>query len=218
MPRGIDISEFNGNIDINEIINGVRPDFVIIRAGDGDYWDCYLYDYIAECIKAEIPYGLYWLIRDWSIASAERTAANLAAFADKQKVRPSVGIWCDVEGEYDADPSKAIPYVDAFCRTIEDSGYYAGIYCNQYYHNFLYPALSRFDCWIAFWDDDPNDDPGYGTMKQYSTSRGRLDLDVCFVPLETYQIKKDPELTLEERVKILEDKIKRLEELIKNDH
>ena len=211
MPKGIDISEFNGNVDLKKL----KPEFVIIRAGDGDYVDVDVFENIEKCIEENIPYGLYWLIRDWSIASAEATASRLCEFALSQTVPPSIGIWCDVEGEYDDEPDQAIPFVDAFCRTVEDCGFYAGIYCNQHYHNSLYPALSRFDCWIAFWDDDPYDDPGYGTMKQYSTSKGRLDLDVCFVPLDTYKIQKpDPALSLEDRVSILEDKIKRLETLI----
>ena len=218
MPQGIDISEFNGNLNLWNI----KPDFVIIRAGDGSYIDCDLYENIEQCIEHNIPYGLYWLIRDWSIASAEKTAANLCRIADNQKVKPSVGIWCDVEGEYDDEPSQAIPYVDAFCRTVEDCGYYAGIYCNMHYHDNLYPALDRFDCWIAYWDEDPYDDPGYGTMKQYSTSKGRLDLDVCFVPLSTYQIQKeekpviiDPIEDLYNKINQITEKLEKLEEKLK---
>lgn len=215
MPLGIDISEFNGDVNIAEL----NPDFVIIRAGDGNYVDVDVFENIEKCRAAGIPYGLYWLIRDWSIASAEATATRLCEFAAAQPVIPTVGIWCDVEGEYDDDPSAAIPFVDAFCRTVEDCGFYAGIYCNQHYHDSLYPALSRYDCWIAYWDDDPEYDPGFGTMKQYSTSKGRLDLDVSFVPLGTYQLQTDPTpkpaLSLEDRVSILEDKIKQLERKLK---
>lgn len=213
MPRGIDISEFQGDFNLAKY----APDFVIIRAGDGDYWDERLDQNVNKAIAAGIPYGLYWLIRSWSIADAEQCAWKLCQYADKRSVKPSVGIWCDVEDEYDADPEDAIPYVDAFCRTIEDEFYYAGIYCNQYYHDCLYPDLGRYDCWIACWDEDPHDDPGYGTMKQYSTSDGTLDLDVCFVPLSTYDLTQDHDkpLTLDERVKILEDKIQALERKLK---
>lgn len=207
MPLGIDISEFNGDFDIRNNI-----DFVIIRAGDGEYWDAMLRENIRKAISAGVPYGLYWLIRDHKISNAEATAAELCRFADEQKVRPTVGIWCDVEDEYDDDPSYAIPFVNAFCATVEDSGYYAGIYCNYWYYYHLYPALCKFDCWIADWDDDPETDPEVGTMKQYSTSGGVLDKDVSFVPLSTYQIVKDETpLTLEQRVKILEDKVKSIE-------
>lgn len=204
---GVDISEFNGDFNLQK-----GTGFVIIRAGDGDYWDARVQQNIDKAIRENVPYGLYWLIRDWKIANAEATASELCRFADKQKVRPSVGIWCDVEDEYDQDPSEAIPYVNAFCGTVEDCGYYAGIYCNYWYHDHLYPALSKYDCWIADWDEDPETDPEVGTMKQYSTTDGVLDRNVCFVPLSTYQIIKDEKpLTLEQRVKILEDKIKELE-------
>ena len=204
---GVDISEFNGDFFISREL-----DFIIIRAGDGDYWDAQLKKNIARAKAAGVPYGLYWLIRDWKIANAEATAAELCRFADEQDYKPTVGIWCDVEDEYDRDPSEAVPYVNAFCATVEDCGFYAGIYCNYWYHDHLYPALSKYDCWIADWDEDPETDPGVGTMKQYSTSNGVLDRNVCFVPLSTYQIIKDEKpLTLEQRVKILEDKIKEIE-------
>ena len=214
MPRGIDISEFNGNFNIR----GYQPDFVIIRAGDGNYWDARLDENVNKCIDANIPYGLYWLIRDWKISDSEQTAANICKYANTRIEIPTVGIWCDVEDEYDDDPAKAIPFVDAFCRTIEDEGYYSGIYCNQHYYQSLYPNLERFDCWNAVWDDDPHDDPGYGTMKQYSNSDGKLDLDVSFVPLSIYDLKHKepapPSATLEDRVKVLEDKIKLIERIL----
>lgn len=201
MPKGIDISEFQGDIDLASY----SPDFVIIRAGDGEYWDVKCQDYIDQAIRYGIPYGLYWLIRSWTIAEAEENASQLVKFANRQKVKPTVGIWCDVEDEYDNDPEEAIPFVYAFCGAIEDSGYYAGVYCNHWYHDNLYPDLGRFDCWIAEWDNDPHSDPGVGTMKQYGIV-GNIDRDVCFVPLSTYQI-KDTELSLEDKVNILWDKI-----------
>ena len=208
MNLGVDISEFNGNFKITPDL-----DFVIIRAGDDDYWDYRLQENIDKAVSAGVPYGLYWLIRDHTIAAAEKTAAALCAFADGQKVAPSVGIWCDVEAEYDHDPSEAIPYVKAFCGSVQDSGYYAGIYCSWWYYEHLYPSCAAFDCWIADWDNDPDNDPGVGTMKQYSTSGGTLDRDVSFVQLSVYQLNSDPKpaLTLDERVKALEDKVKELE-------
>lgn len=208
MHKGIDISEFQGDMNIA----ARHPEFVIIRAGDGDYWDVKCQDNINKCIRAGIPYGLYWLIRAWTIAEAEENAAALCKFADSQKERPSIGIWCDVEDEYDNDPEDAIPFVEAFCATVEDCGYYAGIYCNHWNYDNLYPDLGRFDCWIADWDDNPNHDPGLGTMKQYGIVDD-VDVDVCFVPLDTYGLDPDePVLSLEDRVRILEDKIKSMED------
>ena len=214
MPKGIDISEFQGDINIKNL----DPDFVIIRYGDGGYEDIRCQQNINKCIEAGIPYGLYWLIRSWTMADAEYHASDICKFADKQKVPPAIGIWCDVEDEYDNDPEDAIPFVETFCATVEDCGYYTGIYCNQWYHDNLYPDLGRFDCWIAEWDEDPHEDPGYGTMKQYSTA-GNLDRDVSFVPLSTYDIrsgKPDPEpLTLDDRVSIIERKIEEIERKLK---
>lgn len=183
---GIDISEWQGDINLKSL----RPEFVIIRAGDGDYWDAQLSDNIRKCQELNIPYGLYWFLRDHDTASADKTARALCAFANGQYYTPTMGIWCDVEDpeEWNYNAANAIDPARAFCQAVENMGYYAGIYCNWDFYGKLYPALSAFDTWLADWDDT-TEDTVPGTMKQYSNSDGKLDLDVCFVDLRSYSTK-----------------------------
>ena len=184
MPKGIDISEFQG--DINLLNYDI--DFVIIRAGDGSYWDDHLDINIKKAIQSDTPYGLYWLIRDYKIADAEKTAARLCEYADAQAVRPTVGIWVDLEDEWDDDPLVCVKPAQAFLATVEDHNYYAGYYCNWHYWDQIHEHLAKYDCWIADWDEDMNSDPNVGTMKQYAVW-GNVDRDVTFVPLETYNLR-----------------------------
>ena len=189
MPKGIDISEFQGDINLNNY----DIDFVIIRAGDGSYWDDHLDINIQKAINAGLPYGLYWLLRDYKIAEAEKTAARLCEYADSQAVRPTVGIWVDLEDEWDDDPLVCVKPAQAFLATVEVHKYYAGYYCNWHYWDQIHDHLSKYDCWIADWDEDMDDDPNVGTMKQYAVW-GNVDRDVCFVPLETYNLQSnDPQ-------------------------
>lgn len=213
---GIDVSEFQAGLDLAE--HG--PDFVIIRYADGDYKDFACQDFINQAAAAGIPYGLYYLIRSASKAEAKKEAADILAFADSQKVRPSMGIWADVE-DRDSRLNMALA-ADQFCYDVQKGGYYAGIYCNWDYYKDLYPLCSDYDCWIANWSGvDPNDSPG--TMQQYGTSGGVLDQDVSFVPLETYNIRKDnrpepvepePEPDIQSILAEIREKLNQLEALI----
>lgn len=186
MFKGIDISEWQGSFNWPEI------DFIIIRAGDGTYWDAMLEENISKAVRSGIPYGLYWFIRDHSASGASMTASKIIQYVDQLKTGPTMGIWADIEDNDEwGDPSTAITPAISFCKTIEASGYYTGIYCNWYFHDKLYPACSAYDCWIADWDSILDDAPG--TLQQYSTSHGTLDLDISFVDdISIYDLKKVP--------------------------
>lgn len=184
---GIDISEWQGDFDLKKH----NPEFVIIRAGDGDYWDVRLDENIQKAVDLNIPYGLYWFLRDHTGAAAARTAAALVDFALSIPHPPTMGIWCDVEDndEWNGNPNTAREPAYAFCEEVEKAGFYAGIYCNWYFRDALFPYCGRFDCWIADWDG--GDDPvcSGSTMRQYSNSNGKLDLDVSFIELSDYDLR-----------------------------
>ncbi len=210
MYYGIDISEFQEGIDIQEH----NPEFVIIRYADGSYKDRCCAAFINQCRAAGIPYGLYYLIRSKTEDEARAEASDILKYISGLEYKPSVGIWADVEDR--ANYTGMVNATKTFCQTIQNAGYYAGIYCNWSYYRVLYPDCYAFDCWIADWNGpDPNGCPG--TMQQYSNSAGYLDLDVSFVPLETYQIKKVPETSpgAKELIHEIRDKLDKLEALIK---
>lgn len=205
---GIDVSEFQSGLDLKS----KDPEFVIIRYADGSYHDIACGSFIDQCREYGIPYGLYYLIRSSTPGEARIEAYDILKYIRDHNYRPAMGIWADVEDRsiFDgmADAAKE------FCSTIQGAGYYAGIYCNWSYYRELYPDCSAYDCWIADWSGpDPNGVPG--TMQQYSTSGGVLDLDCSFVPLSTYDLGRTGKTPAKELIEDIREKLKELEELLK---
>ena len=95
--RGIDISEFNGSVDIVALQGQV--DFVIIRCGYGsDYAnqdDPQFEANVKKCQAAGIPWGTYLYSYAKTKAMAQSEAAHTLRLL--QGRRPPYGVWYDVE-------------------------------------------------------------------------------------------------------------------------
>lgn len=193
---GIDISSWQGDIDLAKL----NPGFVILRAGYGNSADNKAVRNMALCERLGIPYGVYWYSYALSVEAAKKEAATCLALI---KGRPiSVGVWIDMEdadgykarnGALRKDLTSAMSY--AFAETIEDAGYYSGIYTSlSWLRDGYVDGCERFDKWIACWGSNSGelttDTSQYGTMHQYAGDINRngysIDLNVCYVPLSTY--------------------------------
>lgn len=191
---GIDISEHNGNIDLNQY----KDQFVIIRAGYGfNTVDKKFKRNVEECIRLGIPFGFYW----YSYALNKTDAVTEAAFfiktiaPYKDKIR--VGVWLDMEDadHYKINHGLAIkhdtiaPISKAFAEKVEAAGYYSGIYTSKSWLPYLAPECDRFDKWVASWgpvnNGQINDDTRkYGTILQFTSKP--LDRDLMYVDISHY--------------------------------
>lgn len=182
--KGIDISQFNGDVDIKGLKGQV--DFIIIRCGyGGDYTnqdDTQYRANVRKCEAAGIPYGVYLYSyarnRDMALSEARHTLRLL------EGRRPLYGVWYDVE-------DVTLPYGEqladncvTYCNALEDAGLYCGIYSSLSWWRtrLTSPKLSKYDKWVAQWNSTL-DYPGAG-MWQYS-DRGvlngrRFDMDRAF--------------------------------------
>ena len=76
--------------------------------------------------------------------------------------------------------------VDAFAKTIEEAGYYFGVYTNiNWYKNILsgYELNKKYDWWIAYWGDSAPDNIDYGIWQNtssYQVGSSKIDSDYCF--------------------------------------
>lgn len=154
LATGIDISEFNGNVDINAMKGQI--DFVIIRCGYGsDYEgqdDTEFEANVRKCDAAGIPYGVYL----YSYAQNEEMAKSEAAHTLRllKGKRPLYGVWYDIEDSSLPDGEAIVNNVIAYCDTVQAAGYYCGVY------SFLYwlqtrlnsPRLAKYDKWVAQWN------------------------------------------------------------------
>lgn len=134
----IDVSKYNGSINWNK----VETNAVIIRLGYRGYGSgkCVLDDAFATNIKgadkAGIPIGLYFFTQAITVAEAKEEANFVLNNIGKYEV--SYPIYIDSEysntqrnGRADKiGKSLRTNIVKAFCETIQNAGYKAGVYAS----------------------------------------------------------------------------------------
>ena len=188
---GIDVSHHQGLIDWAAVKKaGVQ--FAILRAGFGREISqkdgCFEENYVA-CKAAGIPVGAYWYSYATDTAAARKEAATcLKAIEGKSFEYP---VWFDQEyepGIKALTDLQRVEIVKAFCNTLEDAGYYTGLYCSRdWLKNYLISdQLKAYDVWVAAYASDPGSVPlPYGMWQYSSTGRiqgiaGNVDLDVAY--------------------------------------
>lgn len=157
--RGIDISEHQGNINLEALKNQI--DFVIIRVGYGRSTLDDKFKRNADlCVKLGIPFGFYWYSYALSVEDARREAMSFLNAIEPYKDKYSYGCWFDME---DADHYKqkhGMPSNETlrqmcamFCKIVEESGYYVGVYASQSWFNNQLKGdeLKPYDKWLAQW-------------------------------------------------------------------
>ena len=151
--RGIDISEFNGNVDIAALKGQVE--FVIIRCGYGSDYpnqdDSQFEANVKKCQAAGIPWGTYLYSYAKTKAMAQSEAAHTLRLL--QGRRPPYGVWYDVEDSSLPSGEALIDNVVAYCQALEAAGLYCGVYATlSWWEGRLNsPRLDRFDKWVAQW-------------------------------------------------------------------
>lgn len=194
---GIDISKHNGDINLEPY----RGQFVIIRAGYGNFTkDEKFARNVIECKRLGIPFGVYLYSYALNAEEAKEEAHALLKALEPIKNEIKVGVWFDME---DADGYKrkhgfkfthenisAICY--AFAKTIEDAGYYSGIYTSSSWLQYIKPECDRFDKWVASWGTNDgtlqNDTSKFGTIHQYTSKP--IDKNIMYADISRYDMNK----------------------------
>lgn len=193
---GIDVSKWNGDIDW-EVVKAEGVDFAIIRCGyrgSSSGWlieDPYFFKNLSEAKKAGIQVGVYFFTQATDMVEAvEEASMVISLLGDAQIEYP---IFIDTEGAggngradgLDANTRTLV--CNAFCKTIQNAGYEAGIYAsrNWYYNNLNTDELSEYKIWLAEYTQTPLYD-GHYDMWQYTSNgsvagiEGRVDLNVSY--------------------------------------
>ena len=194
---GIDISKHNGDINLEPY----RGQFVIIRAGYGNFTkDEKFARNVIECKRLGIPFGVYLYSYALNAEEAKAEAHALLKVLEPIKNNIKVGVWFDME---DADGYKkkhgfkfthenisAICY--AFAKTIEDAGYYSGIYTSSSWLQYIKPECDRFDKWVASWGTNDgtlqNTTSEFGTLHQYTSKP--IDKNIMYADISRYDMNK----------------------------
>ncbi|MCM1056988.1 MAG: glycoside hydrolase family 25 protein [Firmicutes bacterium] len=182
---GIDVSKWNGDIDWDKVRNA-GVEFAIIRAGyRGSVTGSLVEDpYFAANIKGAtasgIPVGVYFFTQAVNeVEAVEEASAVLRLVKEYDLEYP---IFIDTEGAGGngradgLDVENRTLVCEAFCRTIENAGYQAGVYGSRnWYNNRLHTDRLDNDyyIWLAEYRSVPLYQ-GYYQMWQY-TSKGSVD-------------------------------------------
>lgn len=153
MFKIIDVSKWNGTIDFTKVkATGVKG--VIIRAGYGktiEQKDKTFERYYADAKAAGLHIGSYWYSYANDVATATIEAnVFLAAIKNKKFDLP---VYLDMEEASQVKLPKSLctQMAVAFCGTLENAGYYAGVYSFDSFFNSSWELSiqSRYTCWPA---------------------------------------------------------------------
>lgn len=191
----IDVSKYNGSINWNKVETGA----VIIRLGYRGYGsgECVLDDAFSANIKgaskAGIPIGLYFFTQAITISEAKEEANFILNNIGKYEI--SYPIYIDSEysntkhnGRADKiGKSLRTNIVKAFCETIQNAGYKAGVYASTSWFGSMLniSELSDFEIWVAQYASACKLSAEYG-MWQHSSKgsvsgiSGNVDLNHCY--------------------------------------
>lgn len=181
---GIDVSKWNGDIDWKKVKeSGVE--FSIVRAGyrgsvtGSIVVDPYFEENMKEAASAGVLTGVYFFTQAVNEVEAVEEASAVIELIKEYNI--DFPIYIDTEGAGGngradkLDKETRTLVCEAFCRTIENAGYKAGVYAsrNWYYNNLETARLEQYQIWLAEYRSVPLYQ-GYYNMWQY-TSKGQID-------------------------------------------
>lgn len=180
--RGIDISAHQGDINLSALKSQI--DFVIIRVGYGvsGSIDTKFKRNADLCKSLGIPFGFYWYSYALNVSGAEQEAQNFLNAVAPYKDSYSMGCWFDMEDADGYKKKNGMPsnstlraMCAAWCKKVEEAGYYAGIYASEsWFKNQLNSSeLDRYDKWVAQWPTNGSIQKGLNVT---ASSRSGLSL------------------------------------------
>lgn len=176
---GVDVSKWNGDIDWNALKEqGVE--FAIIRVGFRGYetgelvLDDRFHEYMEGAAAAGLDIGVYFYSQAMSEEEAMEEAwfvldnlagyeISLPVYFDTEEVEEGVARTDIIAtGSYTLNAA-------AFCQTIEENGYRAGIYASNGWirRNLDLSWLTDYEIWYAQYNDTPGREYGFD-MWQYT--------------------------------------------------
>ena len=177
---GIDISEFVGDIDWEQVKDaGIK--FAILRVGYRGYetakfvFDNNLQMYLHGCNEADLPCGVYFVSQAINEAEAEEEAERVLECIHGYQVTMPIYIDLEAAGETartkDLTREEYTQIVNAFCRRIEKEGHRAGVYSNENWikAHLNWEELTEWDLWLAKYTQVPSTEHIFN-MWQYSAS------------------------------------------------
>lgn len=197
--RGADVSEHQQEIDWTQAAPAL--DFAYIRLGYRGYSvgnlveDAYFEQNMRGALNNGLPVGVYLFSQATTVAEAIEEARFVLERLEGYRI--SLPVMFDWEKIDEADARTAglssatlTDCAVAFCQTIENAGYEAGVYFNRYigYYGFDLSRLTDYSFWVSV----PGDFPDFyyaADCWQYSFTASvpgiasETDMNLMFVPI-----------------------------------
>lgn len=198
--KGIDVSYCQNKIDWDTAKASGLVDFAILRAGYGrepNQVDTQFNRNYAACKRLGIPCGAYWFSYAMSADEARREAQVFLQTIKGKSFEYPVYMDLELEKQFALGKAACSAIVDAFLNTLEQAGYFAGLYCSTYYlDNYLSDSIkSRYTVWCAqyaskctyqnpygIWQYNVAGNAEYDIIGQKSIPGivGECDMDYCY--------------------------------------
>ena len=195
---GIDVSSHQTQIDWESVKNA-GVEFAMIRLGYRGYVsgelaldECFAQN-MEGAASAGIPVGVYFFSQALNEEEAIEEAEFVLQWVQEYDLQyPIMFDWEEVEAEARTDEMNMVlltACTKAFCETISEAGYDAGVYFNQAYGylQLNLQSLEEYTFWLAEYRDVPEFAYAF-QMWQYSCTgtvpgiEGPVDLNIAFRP------------------------------------
>lgn len=192
--KGVDISEFNGNVDFEKLKDHV--DFVILRASFGKKEDKMFRKNAKECIKYGIPFGAYYysyaLAPAYGLEEVSFFISTIKEFKDKI----TYPVIIDMEDSDGFKKKSGMPKDEVFvdiikksCDILRTAGFYPMVYANKDWFETKLKTLEKEERWLAWWNRKAPEeiDKIKYKMLQYASDgkvegiEGNVDLNYSYV-------------------------------------
>ena len=204
--KGIDVSQFNGNINWG-FVKRDNVDFAFIRVGfrgygqAGNFAEDTMFKRNIEAAKAAgVPVGIYFVTQAITDAEAVEEANWVLQKIKEYDIEYPIAIDIEAPGlekptdiprTQNLDKNTRTRLAKIFCQTIQNAGYTPIIYTNVDWavNKLNMSELAEFDTWIAHHKYDATSKPNYNgayTIWQYSDKGsingvlGEVDLNICY--------------------------------------
>lgn len=199
--HGLDISVWDGDIDLSQWKAKRGLSFVIIKAGGnekglGRYKDSKFETNYKKAVDAGLHVGAYYYTVTTDIVNARADADHFAQLLYGKTFDMPVYIDVEDPGQFKLSKRALTDVVKAFCDRMNVIGYYAGLYTGGYaYQANMYgpDELSNYADWIAWWREAWPTECGDVGMHQvggirlsdgdivYDDVEGHHDYDRCII-------------------------------------
>lgn len=191
MKQGIDVSRWQGNINWKQVKDS-GIDFAVIKAGgsdDGFYTDPTYEANYKNAKTVGMPVGAYYIVGSRCVSEADGIADAERFLKMLEGKTFEYPVYIDLELTSPATKSGTTDAALAFCRTMEQAGYFCGVYASDisgFKDRLELSRLKSRALWVASYDSKPAYVESYGIWQKSSTGRvpgivGDVDLDECYV-------------------------------------